>query len=858
MINLRVDGITNLISYDFKHQDTDLDCEIATFNVHKERQLKDITTDTFIEHMFSDSRPEVPAEGQEDTPETTANKIRETNRFNFLAFVYTYLNLQIKLELPLMLIEENVMMKKGEAVYLLFKGGNMMYYKYEELKSLVKGNLKEEFYDTYNDKFKISDFDFTCYITVQDRARFYKVKKVVNQILWRGTIVIRNFFESYLNTALKADVNRELDGEPPRQDMTRFKSLKEFLTENNHKIETYKEERKTSIKDRLLHGYAQLTPMDKHAYVLNKAMQISEELEGPEGPEGPRLNAVSARSFVHHLRTYLYRTTVFHKSPEKLSASFDAEYRKENEESRQLIILMYNKVTEYLRDLELGTKSYVQILMDNKDFHVPTLLHIYDFLAYVRQHSNIIFVDEVVGNNRIVDMQKQSLFVFLDTLIREVTIIFMQKIIDSDFYNIFNISNLLDNIAEKFEAKKNDLKVCESIYDEYQAFDGNVEKLKDEKNYNMILLEGKELEVHMQTREDFYIQPSLTGDSTILTDTSSKSFHYVYQNSTIKKVRNQYSSVVDFDLLRVKFNVDLVISPNTAESKTVKIPSEFIDISICNYDDSALTEFRNHTEDGLGLFAIKHSHHDENLTLECFGYSINSMVHDLIYVLYEQNLFTPWVDGKYEKRIGRLNALQFLSYIDDAGAMKKYLLSVLVVHIITVFAADFVKVSTGGKSEEGLIGVEFYKLFKLTSDNVIQNYKKYNLELVFNILPTAMLDVVYRNYLWEFGDVVIPYPDKIVGSFILYAILQSKYKQDNEGKMVVNDIINRYRHDFMYLPADEKYIEETISKSEDYMKSMTTTYSDMLEVVKKQIKFGGKPKKETKTTKPTRKSQSFF
>jgi hypothetical protein len=44
--------------------------------------------------------------------------------------------------------------------------------------------------------------------------------------------------------------------------------------------------------------------------------------------------------------------------------------------------------------------------------------------------------------------------------------------------------------------------------------------------------------------------------------------------------------------------------------------------------------------------------------LQCHGYSIDFTMHDLSYVLYSQNVFTPWVDGKYEKRIYRLTGLE--------------------------------------------------------------------------------------------------------------------------------------------------------------------------------------------------------
>ena len=838
MNTVSVNNIDNLISYDFKHANTDFDYENAVFNIHKERQLKDITTDTFIEDMFSDSRPKLT---DEETKKVD-NKVRENNRFNFLAYVYTYLNLKLKLDLPKLLIEYNIILKPKEDVYLLFKGGNMMYYKYEELKPHIKPLLQDEFSKLFDENFKISDFDFTCYITVKDRERFYKVKKIVNQILWRETVKIRNFFENYINVALDNAVNPELQDQQTHYDNKFFYELN--INELG-KQDTHKETRIQNIHNRLLNNIYISAPHNSYDTILNKAMQITENDE-----DIFQFGQQQIKSTLYYLRKYLYRKLIYHKSPEKLSQHFHTTYEKENEDMKSVIVLMWTKLSKYINDIQLNDNdNYINIVSHND---ILTLLYTYEFLVIVNKHKDMIFDANNHINPVVIAQQTNSLYTFLQKYIQDFELIFQERIIQSDLYNIYTVSTLLKNIKKKLDDKKDTLKVCESIYDEYLSFDDDTTKLKDEQNYNFIDLKDKDFNVYMQKREDFYIQPNLTGNSTNYIDTSSSNFHYVYQNSTIKKLRNQSSSVVDFDLLRVKFNVSLSIS---GVEKPVKVPSEFIDISICNYDDSTLNEFRNHTEEGLGLFTIK----SDNLMMECYGYSIDFMVHDLIHVLYEQNLFTPWADAKYHKRIKRLNALQMLSYVGDSTSMQLYMLSLLVVFIIVSYSEVYV-IGKGKLNENH----DMQNLFSNTGENIILNYKKYNLERVFNILPTTMLDIIYRTYLPEYQNIMIQYPDQIIGSVIFYSILQKYYSLDtnnSDNKKRIKQIINRYRHDFLFLPADDDDIENTMKDSRNYVVSMCGTFSQMLDLVKKQSKLDGGAetvRSDKQTGNQTKKQYTFF
>jgi hypothetical protein len=829
--------IDALISYEFKNANTDLDCENAVFNILKERQLKDVTTDIFIEDMFSNNR----------NTEDLTNKTRENNRFNFLAYVYTYLKLKIKFNLPQLLNNEDIILKSGEDVYLLFKGGNMMYYKYEELKQQVKPELQDNFYKMFDDNFKISDFDFTCYITVRDRERFYKVKKVVSQLLWQETVNIRNFFEHYMSLSIDIKNYPSLENSGVSNDV--FKSFE--IPDNIKETEQDKENRINTIKQSMFNDDVLQTPNDIHTYVINKAMEI---VEPDYDVQTDVIDYVQIQSSVWFLRKYLYRKTIYHKTTNKVSNFFNEQYDKENNEIRITIVNMLKKVSVYLTLLGFLNPDYTykDFIKEQSNIHIPTILYIHEFLVVIEKYKDIII--DINSTEQNIEFILQRVHMFLDAYINEFSSIYKQRIIESDFYNIFIINNLLENIKNKFIQKQNTIEVCQTIYDEYRSFDEDVGKLKNKQNYNIISLKNKSFDVYMKKREDFYIQPDLLKDNTTYIDKQTSNYHYVYLNSTIKKIRNQFSSVVDFDLLRVKFNVDLVIKstvnddaplPNNVNELTVKIPSEFIDISICSFEDTALVQFRNHTEDGLGLFTIMNG----DLRLECLGYSIDFMVHDLIYVLYEQNIFTPWADLKYQKRIQRLNSLQMLSYINDKKSLKSYLLSILVVDIIINYADIYALTKSNSRDPDDLL-----RLLTSVSDNIFNNYKKYNLETVFNILPTILLDVIFNKYLEEYKHLQssIPYPDQVIGTIIFYAVMQNKYDDIIPDKKLVQDVINRYRADYLFLPADDEDIEDTIHKSKQYIKDMNNTYNQMYDIVKVQAQSGGSnivKKKKKRVTK---------
>ncbi len=143
----------------------------------------------------------------------------------------------------------------------------------------------------------------------------------------------------------------------------------------------------------------------------------------------------------------------------------------------------------------------------------------------------------------------------------------------------------------------------------------------------------------------------------ILTDIDRDKNHYVSYNESIRKVRGQGLSTVDFDLMRSKFNIVLnkvgAVTLN-GQPHMLKIPSEFIDVSIPRFDDLSRIGFFEHIQHhGFEPVKLDFPNVPNNQNTAIYSYSCSEVLEDLLYTLFSQNQFEPWLDKKYGKRILR-------------------------------------------------------------------------------------------------------------------------------------------------------------------------------------------------------------
>jgi hypothetical protein len=141
--------------------------------------------------------------------------------------------------------------------------------------------------------------------------------------------------------------------------------------------------------------------------------------------------------------------------------------------------------------------------------------------------------------------------------------------------------------------------------------------------------------------------------------------NYVTINSGIFNNFISSKHVVDFDLFRIKFNVNITVgdtplvkrhldTDNEWKNVALNIPSEFVDVSINKFDDINHTILTTEYYQDPINFINTHYYefHSPHSTFIMMGYE--SIANDLINTLFKQSSYTPFYVGKYNKRIVRL------------------------------------------------------------------------------------------------------------------------------------------------------------------------------------------------------------
>lgn len=225
------------------------------------------------------------------------------------------------------------------------------------------------------------------------------------------------------------------------------------------------------------------------------------------------------------------------------------------------------------------------------------------------------------------------------------------KIIQSNFYTLQKINDYKTRLANDLPELLN--KVL------YQA------------NYSGTTITVKTVElirppvtddISLKTRNNLNIRYTNNPlEITQMTNLLPQRHHYITTNNLINRIRLNRSLNTHFDLFRIKFNTVLsncvsVTSNDNTNTNTVSIPSEFIDVSIPIYGCDSLKD--SHIEDHIAIcnFQI------DNLRLQIYSYTLEEVISDLLYVLFEQNFCCPWIDKKYIKRINRVVVLLWLYY----------------------------------------------------------------------------------------------------------------------------------------------------------------------------------------------------
>jgi len=446
----------------------------------------------------------------------------------------------------------------------------------------------------------------------------------------------------------------------------------------------------------------------------------------------------------------------------------------------------------------LKIKIHNDNIRNNQDYNdLDTIIKLYtnnkinDVSSLSYLYQNIELYNCTKNNIGDKNISKKFLYVIKKTINAKIKLR-EQILINSEFYN----ANKINNFIQKLENNINNKNLLNEKFYEIKSDGFNKEiinyELKKQLNQGDIKISG---------RSDFVVS-----SNTSVTDLYNKfSFgdkrkHYITYNNVIKNQLQAGTYIVDFDLMRTKFNVELdnciTVDGNY---KTVNIPSEFIDISIPKYGSSNLINSHN-LENHYIYQELKEKKNNITKIVNINTYTIKEIYLDLIVVLFEQNYFCPWVDIKYEKRIIRVIYFLYLYCENNNNDMKIF--------------RDLIELSNNALNVLNSKSItELKKIndkFLISSHNILQQIHK--------ILDSEPSDSypLYQNYVKKKYDII-----KYIVSNILFFCNLNIFRD----KKFIN-VINKIRKYYNFVPVKNN-IQQFRLDNIEALKKMLKIISDI-------------------------------
>ena len=562
------------------------------------RVLRDETTSTFTEFFLGDV----------------------IKRKNFISYTFHTINTHIQLNINKLLIDDNVNnplskpLSSKEAVYLVFKGGNVMNYYFTKVINPI--NIDDTNY-------KISDVDYSIYIKTTDLVRFNIIKKAVYTLLIEALTKISNKFNDLYTKKERpiVEVNNSSEGEGVNNTLqSLIEGLKIFSDINEENYST----RINDILKKCIGtiGYQkERIPCDGEIIPDNKyILELLEKIK----------ELKSTKHLIDLLCIYniFIKCLYYYETKKQIKDDNILTYLK------NIIKILYTLINNFV-DNKLSKKI-------NNFYNVD----IDDFFKKVR--TKVI----TKINNLTVDGEGKKLYEVLDGNL--ITYIFPKDSIDNIDYECKS-----DGASHSFitSIKSNETKIKTSKY-KYQHYI----------SYNSIIYsESIEEPVESNVKFDlarikFNVELNVpyTKKTEKLKDLSELPIYISNDYTSMHEETKCDDDSVDHTVCEEPIHYTDEDLPKTKEKEKINIPSEFIDVSIPDFIDGT----GKHYISSLSL--EPHRLVDNDHDLHVYSYSVLQIAEDLENVLFIQNLqILPWLDSKYAKRLDRLVLFLLLSYYSN-------------------------------------------------------------------------------------------------------------------------------------------------------------------------------------------------
>jgi hypothetical protein len=826
-------NLNNFININVKPMNFSTDNDTSLHLNKKIRQIRDCTTDSFIGTFFKHAI--LP-----DNPDD--NIINDKARHIFLLYVYDIFKYNIMAYFNEYLLEQGLEVLNVESEYadFIFKGGNIMFIyvlqiinKNSEFAELIKkNNILREY---INESFGVSDFDFTIYLKTNTHKKFVSVQNHLIKFIIKNLERINNFFNLYLSDVLLSN-----------------NSLFNNKYENNNLESTINPSNKPDELD--------LNP--PISIDLNNIFNSEvNEIEKNTLEELDYINLLFAELNNSHIFDKLMSRIVKREpsnffinnlmlTGDLISVNFVEKYNKNilslnSDKVSFLIISLISKIIE-INQILLNLETTVEIINLRNKLIFSNIINTFNQLIFINSKYNfkVFNIGPKFLNyyNLSIELFNQY-FNNIETVIKDIK-----------FYNPNKIHQFIKNLAEKLYDKSKPIDKNASVggtiirkpADIFVKEPNNESKFLfvrpdtylDESNFKIIKITNDDAtninttNLIIRGTDNVIVQDDIRSSLNIINSKQFDNFHYISYNSSINTTRNNNLSIVNFDLIRTKLNLlysDALVKnigeANYESEKIIKIPGEFIDISISSMDD---TFARHYNSDPLqNKLNYKLSFNDKEFVIE--SYNPKYMVYDLEGVLYTQNSFTPWVDGKYEKRIKRL------LFIFGVSSSKNYEY-LRIINLITSQMINFIKENIQVQPDGSIIENQqndnvYMKMlrqqFFSTDINLRNNFVNICEEIQNN--HGFLLDFKFGNYQYYYYglDNLI---NSVFYSFLVYISFDHDLTKNNPVNERLRNINNHLREEFNYQDylTIQEYKTNYIDKIKDYINAVKNISENLI------------------------------
>lgn len=671
---------------------------------HNFRELKDMSTNAYVDAFFKHNFFPTAAEELENNE----NMVKRTY---FLKYIYDYFNNELHSEFDAYLYKNSGLMldkQNGENYHFLFKGGNVMGLAIDNLlhndqafKQIVESDQNMK--DFINNSFGTSDFDFTVYLRIKDYKKFLHVKTYLNKFLIDKLTDVNKFFNVCLIKNTQSNQQcYNIDNVNKTIKITNKCDIQNFNALDVNNIMPI------TLNDANL--FFHLWGCNNRSLVDNTEKDYDQAQNNNLEKELTKLlylitTVVNNKLFPLCIYCYKKDKCIFNNPVN--SDAFQKEIKDFNYNLYKIEIknISDKELTHMLNNiktncLKIGSDTYNIIQIINSFITTATaqnrhllkfiskdnLLLLLNILNILNNIFEIDHTEEPYKTNYLNDYKKiasmfglinyQQIGVLKDKLTQlknEYITTLGDKLTEqhTNFYNPTRIKKYFETLVEKLNYVVNTNFYKEPSDVMKQSLSYNTANQNNPKYYEIIkiIINKTNNDLWFKTNDDTSIESDYREPTIKKIEKKNKHFncHYISYNSSIHTITNQ-NSIINFDLIRTKLNVvcDATYKkvgfddiPGNYKNKTIKIPTEFIDISVGLLDDSFHAHFNLEQEEYMKKYNL---HLGLNLRpgqiiTTCFNvqsYTTKYMIFDLESILLSQNPYTPWSAGKYEKRINRM------------------------------------------------------------------------------------------------------------------------------------------------------------------------------------------------------------